>query len=329
MIETEERKKETFLHRKTSSNKNNSAVLSHPSKNAELKVSWVNITPELATELLEKNYTQNRKIKPKVVDNYTEQLNLGLWKESSAESIKISSSGMLIDGQHRLSAVVQSGVTVAMLVVENIPDDAISAIDDGSKRTLSDSILISGLENKNFNQKIIAATIIGLEVIQKSFIQDRRIKSIKKNRNSSVTSTLEFAKRLTNLYNIVDDFMINFNTNSIKKFIPLGASSIPIYYVFSQVDKEFTDNFFKTIQTGIPHDELGANSPSFIVYNAIIGYKLRGIPLSLGDYFEMFVWAMNKTKMNSKVKSVYRKKDFLISDNYANSDKVAALLREI
>lgn len=316
--------------RKTVQRKN-STILQHPSnKNKnDLKVSWVEITPKIAEKMLESNYSQNRKIKKKTVDSYSDQLKNGLWKDDSAESIKISSTKKLIDGQHRLSAIIQSGVTAVMLVVENITEDAISAIDDGSKRTLSDSILISGIENKKFNQKIIANTIISLDVLKTACSLNRKISVIKKNRRSSITATLEFAKKITNLYDVVSEFMTEYNANSIKRIIPLGSSAIPLYYVFSQVDKEFTNIFFKTIETGIPQDNLGINSPSFIVYNAIIGYKFRSVYITLGDYFEMFTWAMTKTKMNAKVKSVYRKKSFLISDKYENSEKVINLLNSI
>src|SRR5258708_40251676 len=60
------------------------------------------ITPEMATQWLEKN-TMNRRIRQSDVDNLTGIMKRGQW-ELNGETIIISDTGDVLDGQHRLSA---------------------------------------------------------------------------------------------------------------------------------------------------------------------------------------------------------------------------------
>ena len=318
IIGTKVRKSKTSL---------SSSNIKHPLNDSRIKVSLVAITPSIAYELLETNHCENRVIKKRVVEDYAEQMKNGLWKELSGESLKISSTQKLIDGQHRLSAIIKSKQTITMLVIENIPEESMPAIDDGAKRTLADSLTIRGLIDESFNQKMVSSCIIALDVLRSAQKNNLNLNVARRSRNGSIVSTLEFTKKIPDLYEVMNDFNKEFDLRKIRKTMPIGTSAIPIFYLFSKIDKEFASLFFKTIETGIPQDNLGVNSPSFIAYNTIINYKFKKINLRLTDYYELFIWAMEKTKTKVNVKRVYRKKDFLITDEYFNSDKVCELLK--
>jgi hypothetical protein len=307
----------------------NSYNIKHPLNESRIKVSLIAITPTMAKNLLDTNHNENRDIKVRVVNDYADQMKKGLWREISGESLKISETTKLIDGQHRLNAIIQSNVTVTMLVIENIPEESMAAIDDGAKRTLSDSLKIRGLINPSFNQKMVASAIIALDVLRNSAKNNLPLNVARRTRNSSIVSTLEFSKKIPDLYEVMNEFNESFNLKNIKKIIPIGTSAIPLYYIFSKIDKEFTDNFFSTIETGIPNDGLGINSPSFIAYNTILNYKMKKLNLRLTDYYELFIWAMEKSKTNTKSKQVYRRKGFLITNDYLNSNKVINLLNKL
>ena len=62
----------------------------------------------LALELLKANST-NRELRNHVVEGYVDQMKKGQWREDTGETIKISKTGRLLDGQHRLNAIVKFG----------------------------------------------------------------------------------------------------------------------------------------------------------------------------------------------------------------------------
>lgn len=66
----------------------------------------------------------------------------------TGDTIKFDVDGNLIDGQHRLMAVVLSGISTEFIVVEGLNPDAILVIDSElDKRTLADQLYIQGFTN--------------------------------------------------------------------------------------------------------------------------------------------------------------------------------------
>jgi hypothetical protein len=88
--------------------------------------------------LLERN-TGNRKIRLSRVFEYAEAMKKGQWAITH-QGIAISRSGILLDGQHRLLAVIRSGVTVPMQVTMNVPDESFPTIDCGTPRGAHDRL---------------------------------------------------------------------------------------------------------------------------------------------------------------------------------------------
>lgn len=105
----------------------------------------IEITSALAEKWLDQN-THNRNLREKAVDAYARDMTNGDWAENG-ESIKFAKDGTLLDGQHRLWAIAQSGVTLKMLVVTGLEQHTQETMDDGRKRTLSDALHLRGEQN--------------------------------------------------------------------------------------------------------------------------------------------------------------------------------------
>lgn len=106
--------------------------------NAEFRL----ITPEIAKSMLaatEKVGFQNRNLRRSKVEMYTRDLQNGVWKLTN-QSIGVLYNGAVIDGQHRLHAIVRSGLAVRCLVVSGLSADVFPFIDIGAPRTLADAI---------------------------------------------------------------------------------------------------------------------------------------------------------------------------------------------
>lgn len=117
-----------------------------------------NITPEKAADYLATNYN-NRKIREKALMPLTHDMINGNWK-LTGEAIKFDTSNRLIDGQHRLTAIQRSGVTVPLLVVRGVETDTQTVIDTGLKRSGADALEMHGRGHEATLRAAIAA--IGL-----------------------------------------------------------------------------------------------------------------------------------------------------------------------
>jgi hypothetical protein len=104
--------------------------------------SVMDITPEQATKWLENQNTHNRKLIQATVDKYAQDMREGRWLLTH-QGIAFDEKGNLVDGQHRLWAIVLSGKTIPMRIFSNVPSEAMKCIDIGSRRSSLDVIRLS------------------------------------------------------------------------------------------------------------------------------------------------------------------------------------------
>ena len=98
----------------------------------------LHIDPSDAKSLLVKN-TNNRKLRQTVVDYYANEMINGNWIDNG-DPIRIARSGRLLNGQHRLSALVKAGVTLPFHFLSNLSEESFEQMDNGAKRTLNDNL---------------------------------------------------------------------------------------------------------------------------------------------------------------------------------------------
>ena len=102
------------------------------------------ITPEIAQAFLDNTKIRNRNIKKGRIDAYSKALRQGEWQV--AQPISICRNGNLLDGQHRLTAIVRTGITTKMLVSYNNDPECFKVIDIGASRRHADMMQILGCD---------------------------------------------------------------------------------------------------------------------------------------------------------------------------------------
>jgi hypothetical protein len=109
-----------------------------------MRVEIKNVTPGLAASFLEEN-TSNRKINKKQLDMLVRSMLAGEWRLTH-QGIALYEDGSIADGQHRLNAIIQSGVPCRMPIFYGIEKEKTTtmAIDCGRGRTVLDGMAISG-----------------------------------------------------------------------------------------------------------------------------------------------------------------------------------------
>lgn len=112
---------------------------------SEITVGIETITPEVASKMLESSVGNFRNIDRGRVAKYAAEMISGKWL-FNGETIKLNGT-CVIDGQHRLAAIVKSGVTVECVVIRNLDKMTGVTIDCGKGRTLSDWVKYRGIKN--------------------------------------------------------------------------------------------------------------------------------------------------------------------------------------
>lgn len=101
------------------------------------------IGPKEASKYLERNQN-NRPVRKSTVRRYAETMRRGQWK-LTPEPIAFDTNGELINGQHRLAAVVESEATIQCVVARGVDPEAFAVIDSGVSRSMGDRLAQVGV----------------------------------------------------------------------------------------------------------------------------------------------------------------------------------------
>lgn len=100
------------------------------------EVQIVTMTPKEAATLLKAN-TNNRRVKEKQVNILARAIEAGDWV-LNGDAIRVSADGQLLDGQHRLAAIVKANKAVPTVLFTGAIQDDQMTMDIGTARTFSD-----------------------------------------------------------------------------------------------------------------------------------------------------------------------------------------------
>lgn len=103
------------------------------------------VTPKAAHEWLSKMIF-NRPLKDTLVDGYARIMRAGGW-DLNGQGLIFDDNDLLLDGQHRLHAVIAADCPIEMLVVRGVKKGVFDSIDIGSKRRSADVLGILGFEH--------------------------------------------------------------------------------------------------------------------------------------------------------------------------------------
>ena len=122
--------------------------------NVDMKV--VTITPEVAQRLLDTSNYDNRFLRKAHVASLAGRIKNGEGK-LTPQGIIIHSSGRLLDGQHRLAAIVQAGIPVTTTMFTVTDDSIFTALDQGAKRSMADITNTDGrvMDTVNFCTRLM------------------------------------------------------------------------------------------------------------------------------------------------------------------------------
>lgn len=303
------------------------------STNNTLSTYFQEVTPSIAAKLLEQNDENNRNVNQRVVDSYAQQMVKGLWHDDSGETIKISKSGKIIDGQHRLNAVIRAAELPKitgkgkyhhsnMLIISGIPDSAITSIDDGYKRTLGNAFHMTGKGIPN--QTAVNGALKVLWVLMFCDRDNKMYETIL-SRKVSTSEMMNFYESLPKFKEVSHKFFTTFKYSKISKTVPIGIA-LAMYYLYHDVNEEVTYSIFKSFETGIPVDDFRERSPTYLMSENSRRHRELGIRVRPWQAIQNFFWCYTRSLEAKPVMSMPKKMDWKFStDNLVHGQAIKKL----
>jgi hypothetical protein len=125
----------------------------------DMRIRLVEVTPEMARDWLNDN-TKNRPLRDARVADLVAAIQRGEWKLTH-QAIAFDKDKVLLDGQHRLHAIVRAGKTVPVLVAFDADRASYDCLDIGARRSLAD---ITGIGEKEASMLRFITQIVERDV---------------------------------------------------------------------------------------------------------------------------------------------------------------------
>ena len=208
-------------------------------KNIEITIE--KITPKKAEKMLRHN-KKNRRLERRRVDNLVRELLAGNWK-LNGDAIRFYVNGDLADGQHRLQACVDSGVSLMSVVIRGIDLPAMPTIDRGRSRTRNDVLKLQGMTNTERlagSLRFIVGFLeygdplrCGSQQFQKTIFSDQAM--------------FELLEEHPGIIDAAEG--IGAYQRAMRILTPSTATAL--FFMFRTIDKDDADSFFLDLDTGV------------------------------------------------------------------------------
>lgn len=252
------------------------------------------ITPDDAAAILERN-THNRPLGHARINEYAGALQRGEWA-LNGEAIKLSgewefngapprpltADGFLLDGQHRLAAIIAAGAPMTTAVVDGLPADAQETLDTGRRRTFGDVLALRGTA--------YATTIASAARIVYGYEKD----GIPRTQGIAPPPThAQLLAVLDRHPRLADSIHVSGHTGPVLSVS--RATVTGMHYLMALADRRDADTFWQRLDDGV---DLDADSPVTLLRNRLIRAAIGNGRLDerARNHFTVRAWNAYRTR---------------------------------
>lgn len=247
------------------------------------------IDPILAQKWLDTRNLNNRSLRKARVRNDAEDMLAGRWYENG-DVIRLAPDGELLDGQHRLHAIIRANCEIALWVAYNVPKEAMGSIDVGSSRSFSDYLRFNGEKNTN----VQAAITRRLEGWSRGF----RIHAAPgKETTSNIVLRDLYWQRADDIRNAA---RIGYDINYHTGFLRVTTAAF-FYLLTSDIDLDAADDFKDSV---LDPDRLSKNHPVVTLRRKLLTYDANN--LTDAERLALFIHAWNFYRNDEPVETLYK-----------------------
>jgi hypothetical protein len=246
------------------------------------------ITPEVAETYLGRN-RRNRHLRSATVTRYARDMANGEWLYTG-EAIKFDADGNLLDGQHRLHAIVEADCPIELEVIRELDAKTQDLMDTGMKRSHADMLALHGYTNVN---NLAAVARLALRV-ENGSIYGNRFSPTQAEIREWVEENPEAA----------DSVEIG------RKYAMRGDCRPAIggytHYVLSRMDKEAADRFWIGVGTKVGLEE---GDPRLVLSQRFADLRRNNVRVADADALSLIYRAWNHWRDGHKMQFLRNQTD--------------------
>jgi len=240
------------------------------------QVHIVDVTPAMAAEWLTNRNNHNRKMSASRVATYIAEMRRGDW-QYNGDPIRFDINGTLLDGQHRLSAVVGAAVTARFVLATGLPTESQDTMDQGGKRNVNNMLDLRGVANPNH--------VAAVGQMCWGYANDRLSGAATWKRGTPAQVLPFIEEHLESLRAAVGQ------SRSLRRMVTTSlAAAGTAYWVFARADADAAREFWSPLLDGVG---LAESSPILLLRSRLIREAGASRKLPARDLLAVYIKAWN------------------------------------
>lgn len=251
--------------------------------------SIVIIDAAMAQRWLDQYNTRNRPISKARVQDYATEMLAGRW-HFNGETIQFDRDGVLLNGQHRLLAIVATGLAQTFLIVRGLDPATQVTIDQGTKRLPHEQLIVSGVLADN---TMAAAIRVYIQWSTGRLFGDQI-------RNKVPTGeVVQWAH--ANMQTV--ETLRAINNIGLRRIYGQPSVTLAVALRLVQIDSWDAEQFLSGLRTGAGLDD---DSPVLALRERLRKAKESDVRLSVRDVIGMYVTAWNAVRGGRAMRKIQR-----------------------
>lgn len=249
----------------------------------------VKIDPELAQKWLDTRELNVRNIRKGKREKFAQEMHAGRWVADNGDMIRLAPDGELLDGLHRLSAIVLGEITITLWVAFNVPKSAMPTIDTGTSRTFGDVLKFDGEKNSAAMASVTRRVLM--------WKMGYRLRPPSKGGIVSHSDLKDFEEKNLNELRYCTNVGIDIRAHT--RFLTIASGGL-LFYVTSEVDAEQGSEFKDRLIRG---HGLTEGNPITVVRERLLSWNAK----DLTDYekLALCINAFNLWRREETISRIY------------------------
>lgn len=207
----------------------------------KLTHSIITITPQMAQTWLDESKFENRRIENSRIKKLVSDIKKDKWVFDGTP-IRFNGGGDILDGQHRLMAIVRAQKPVKSLVIRGLETTSKNTIDTGKVRTIGDLLHFNGQLNTT---TLAAAARLSLGYDECKGDLGQWSKTVAHN-----TSNQEIIEECQKNHKLVKATQAIMNLHYVRKICGSGTAALCYYLFMKSSAQHLADSFFTSLENG-------------------------------------------------------------------------------
>lgn len=253
----------------------------------------ITVTPSMAAAWLQLNI-KNRPISPHAVEKYKRDMLAGRWIYA-ADPIRFDTTGNLLDGQHRLTALSlcdDDTVQIPFLVIRGLPNETQMVMDQGRKRNAGQQLAIKGVKNAS---NVAAGAKVYLLWKTGYLFRDNKAAGMA----VSTPQIEDWVEANTELV-----AHVNTHTNAIRSNDAPPSVGMAAAFAFAEISPDSEVQFFQALANG----GMPVGHPINTLDKRLQRIRREGLKMPQRDYLALFILAWNGARDGRRMTQFLRPK---------------------